>query len=143
VHEPSEDVDAPDPKTSYVVFAQREDALLDVAALNAHATRFFDAKVALTNGSVVLSTSALSGTRRVFTRRKIDSDLTLEETGSGLVLLARRCAMVWLVIPENEDDPVALAIATILASHLLGPILARGELMGVKTARLKWSRAAS
>jgi hypothetical protein len=141
---------APDAERSYVVFAQRDDAILDVAALKMHAARFFDAKVGLTTDKhyataprvdaarIVLSTPALSGTRLVYARPKAESDLTLEETGSGLVLLARRCATVWLVVPNAAPDPVALAIATVLASHFLGPILAGGELMGVKTARRKW-----
>jgi hypothetical protein len=46
---------------------------------------------------------------------------------------------VWLVARESEDDRVALTIAAILASSLLGPILtpAGDELIGVRSARMK------
>jgi hypothetical protein len=99
-----------------------------------------------------------------------------DAAGSGLALLARRCGMVWFVVrehahldvvrehahldvvrkhahldvPREHDaivDRLALRLATILASILLGPILdvAAGELFGVKTARAKLeaSRTAS
>jgi hypothetical protein len=46
---------------------------------------------------------------------------------------------VWLVVRESPDDRVALTLAAILASALLGPVLAPegDELFGVRTARLK------
>ena len=77
--------------------------------------------------------------------RATASDLALAEEaeqragGGGLVLLARRCHTVWSVHREAEDDRLALRLAMILASILLGPVLdARGpELFGVKTARAK------
>ena len=58
---------------------------------------------------------------------------------TGLATLAQRCSYVWLVVLEKDDDPVALRIAAILASVVLGPILAPAgdELFGVRTARLK------
>jgi hypothetical protein len=54
-------------------------------------------------------------------------------------LLAQRCEVVWLVTFESDDDRVALTIAAILASTLLGPILspAGDEVFGVRTARMK------
>ena len=53
--------------------------------------------------------------------------------------MARRCQTVWLVARTDDADPLALRLAAILASVVLGPILdARGpELFGVKTARAK------
>ena len=47
--------------------------------------------------------------------------------------------MVWLVTRDKEDDRVSLTIAAILASTLLGPILApEGDaIFGVRTARMK------
>jgi hypothetical protein len=46
---------------------------------------------------------------------------------------------VWLVVREADDDRAALTIAAVLASMLLGPILAPDgrEIFGVRTARLK------
>jgi hypothetical protein len=46
---------------------------------------------------------------------------------------------VWLVSRKGDRDPLALRLASILASVLLGPILdvQSGELFGVKTARAK------
>lgn len=68
-------------------------------------------------------------------------------------LLAERCKMLWLVMiegdagasaPDPDADRVALTIAAILASSLLGPILSPNgdELFGVRTARLKLERRA-
>lgn len=72
---------------------------------------------------------------------------------SGMSLLAERCKMLWLVMtegaagtsaPDPDADRVALTIAAILASSLLGPILSPNgdELFGVRTARLKLERRA-
>jgi len=77
-----------------------------------------------------------------FGRPCTEQDLEIAEaadTGGGLLLLARRCGMLWLVVRESERDGLALRFAAILASVLLGPILdVRGpDLFGVKTARAK------
>ena len=58
---------------------------------------------------------------------------------TGLALLARRCKTIWLVVREGPSDRLALHLAAILASLLLGPILdaSAGELFGIKTARAK------
>src|SRR5205807_3014375 len=63
----------------------------------------------------------------------------------GLALLARRCKTVWTIVPEaavGADDRVALTIAAILASTLLGPIVTPGaaSIFGVKGARLALER---
>ncbi len=83
--------------------------------------------------------------RPAFARPRDQDDLALATAAeartshTGLVLLARRCPLVWMVVRESREDVPALRLAAILASVLLGPILdvAGGELFGVKTARSK------
>ena len=70
-------------------------------------------------------------------------------------LLARRCKTVWLIargtsappstrdVNASPDDRVALLIAAVFASVLLGPILDGDEIFGVRTARLKLERPAA
>ena len=78
-------------------------------------------------------------------RPRSDEDLALADQaearagGGGLAGLARRCAAVWMIAREGDEDALALRLAAILASVYLGPILdARGpEIFGVKTAREK------
>lgn len=155
---------APARRSCFTVFAQREDAALDVAALRTHAERFFDAKLGLTvekrygeppppsvdAARIVVATAdpTTSGTRLCYARPTDPDDLAAAEAAEaaqatyGMAALARRCRTVWLVerVPEHDgDDRVALLVAAVLASALLGPILApRGdELFGVRTARTK------
>lgn len=155
----------PDRSGAWTIFAQRPDARLDVFALKAQATRFFDAKVGLTvdkrylappatdAARVVLATAdpACSGTRLAYARPADAADLALAEAAEerqgtyGLALLARRCPTVWLVACEADlpgDDLVALTLAAIFASVLLGPILSPSgaEIFGVRTAREKLAR---
>jgi hypothetical protein len=144
---------------AYAVFAQRADAALDIAALKAHAARFFATKVGLTGekdyrlGAPTIDVARFvvareqdpraSGTRLCFARPADDSDYAAAEAAErrqntyGMSLLAQRCPTVWLVLREPAHDKVALTLATILASVLLGPILADHELFGVRTARAK------
>jgi hypothetical protein len=156
----SEVVTAPLREESYLVFAQRMDARVDIDAWNDHAVRFFATRVGLAEDvkqdpATGVPTAAVSlvlapqgappGIRSLFARPREAGDLALAEeadanAGSpGLALLARRCESVWLVIREVEPDSLALLGAAILASLMLGPILdVRGpELYGVKTARAK------
>jgi hypothetical protein len=151
---------APPPREScLVVFAQRGDARIDLAAWSQHAERFFATKLALTAGKhysdvpprvdavafVLTRAGAPAATRLAFARPRDAEDLALAEaaearTGhTGLVLLARRCPMVWQVPKPASGDAEALRLAAILASVLLGPILdvAAAQLFGVKTARAK------
>lgn len=148
------------PSTAYTVFVQRGNAVLDIGALKAHASRFFSAKLGLTvdkkygqdlpatdAARVVLATDdgSASGTRLCFARPARQPDHAAAEAAeraqgtSGMALLAQRCPTVWLVARETEDDRVALTIAAIFASSMLGPILSADadELFGVRTARLK------
>jgi hypothetical protein len=145
-----------DLRGSYVVFSQAEGVQVDIAAWDAHAQRFFRTRLSLAvappaaareaDESVLLvaPAGAQAGARHVHARQRQAADLALAETadvaGSGLALLARRCPTVWLVAREGEDDPLALRLAAILASVLLGPILDPRipELLGVKSARARF-----
>jgi hypothetical protein len=147
----------PNEPSSFLVFAQQEAPYLDVSALAQQARRFFEASVEVAGGEqaelpysiatrlAVVADAGGGGARRCFARAADVTDWAAAEQAesragyTGLSLLARRCASVWLVEAESTDDPVALRIAAVLASLLLGPILApgRAELFGVRTARIK------
>ena len=146
---------------AFVVFAQRADARVDIGAWDAHAMRFFATRIGLSADKryvareaaprtdeatfVVAPNGAPPGIRQAFARPCEAGDYALAEAadaragGTGLALLARRCGMVWLVAREASPDPIALSLAAIMASVLLGPILdcTANELFGVKTARAK------
>ena len=152
---------APDASACYSVFAQRPDARLDHATITHQAAQFFAAKLGFTVDKkydeaeppevdavrVILACDdgSASGTRLVFGRRADPDDLAnaadaeKRSNGYGLSLLAQRCPMIWLVMPESNEDRVALTIAAIFASTLLGPIVTPGALkiMGVRSARLE------
>lgn len=145
---------------SYAVFAQRPDARLGLETMKRHSERFFSTKIGITVDKhyddaplavdaahvVVASDDATAkGTRLCFARPTEQEDLQAAQAAeeaqgtSGLAQLAQRCPMVWLVVPEGEDDRTALTIATIFASTLLGPILSPdgSGIFGVRTARMK------
>jgi hypothetical protein len=128
----------------YLVFSQSKGASRDVPAWDAQGARFFDTRLAAGEGDAILVAhgSDAAEPRRVTSRAREPEDLSFADqaearTGGGLGLLAHRCPTVWLVERRTEDDAVALRLAAILASVLLGPILdARvPELLGVKSAR--------
>ncbi len=145
----------------YLVFAQRRDARLDVDAWNAHAERFFATKLGATTPRpspadpaddalraladeadiVVLHGEPPGEVRRVTSRAVTPADLELADRAEalhpgGLALLARRCPHVYEVTRAEADDRVALRLAAILASVVLGPIVdASPNIFGVKTAR--------
>jgi hypothetical protein len=155
-----EEMPTPRREDAFVVFAQRSDARIDVQVWSAHAERFFATRLGLTADKryggdepstdqatfVVAPEGEPPGIRHVFARPGQADDFALAEAadtaGTGLALLARRCGMVWLVLREMRRDPLALRLAAILASVLLGPILdySANELFGVKTARAKLDR---
>ncbi len=144
-----------------VVFSQRPDARVDIDAWNAHATRFFSTRIGLTADQrfavgepvprsdapsfVVTPDNEPPGVRSTFARPTEAEDYAAAEMadgragGTGLGLLARRCPSVWLIVRASDPDPLALRLAAILASILLGPIFdpSTGELFGIKTARAK------
>jgi hypothetical protein len=155
------DVTAPSRENAFIVFAQRSDARVDIDGWNAHAARFFATRIGLTTEKrysaggpaprtdeaefVVAPEGEPPGVRSTLARPCDADDRALAETidaragNTGLGLLAQRCGMVWMVAREEPRDRLALRLAAILASILLGPVLdaAAGELFGVKTARSK------
>jgi hypothetical protein len=157
----------PPVEQAFLVFAQRTDARIEIAAWNGHAVRFFATRIGLTADPryaegqppptrdeaefVIAPNGEPPGMRRAFARPADAVDRALAEAAdaragdTGLALLARRCKMVWLVSRDGPHDLLALRLSAILASVLLGPILdaTAQELFGVKTARAKLeSRAA-
>ncbi len=151
----------PERSTSFLVFSQRGDACLDVSQLKHHASRFFATKIGLSVDKrygdnppssdaarvVVASDDGLAaGTRLCFARPADATDLARVEEAerqhgaTGMALLAQRCPTVWLIETEGgDDDRVALVLAAIFASVMLGPIVPpRGDdVFGVRTARMK------
>ncbi len=141
--------------------SQGVDARIDIQAWNAHAERFFSARIGLTEDKsyesgapaprsdtarfVVAPTGEEPGIREVAARPRDATDLSLAADAdaragdTGLARLAPPCETVWLVSRDNDSDALALRLAAILASVLLGPIFDKGtfELFGVKTARAK------
>jgi hypothetical protein len=150
-------------ETALLVFAQRTDARVEIEAWSLQAERFFSTRLGLaedkryapgeaapqTDGAriVVAPAGEPPAIRSAHGRPRNADDLAMAMAadervgpgGTGLGLVARRCQTVWLVSREFDADPIALRLAAILASVLLGPILdVRGpELFGVKTARAK------
>jgi hypothetical protein len=137
-------------ESAFVVFAQNTGATIAIDAWDAQAARFFATRLGLAEsrasnpaGLVIAPDGEAPGIRRLFVRPRDPEDLALAEAadtgGSGLALLARRCNAVWLVERLAEPDTLALRLAIVLASVMLGPILdVRGpELFGVKTGRAK------
>jgi len=147
-----------------LVFSQQIDASIAVGAWNAHAVRFFGTRVGLaedpvaTDGSprggpdgptrvrwVVAPDGEAPGVRTTWSRARSPEDLAVAEAadaragGGGLGQLARRCPTIWIVERSGFEDTLALRLAAILASVLLGPIVdpRSGEIFGVRTARDK------
>jgi hypothetical protein len=130
-----------------LVFAQSAGPV-DIDAWSAHASRFFATRIGLGNeeGSFVIAPDGQApGIRSARMRPCTAGDFAaadaaeLKMGGGGMALLARRCSVTWNVARETANDPLALRLAAILASVLLGPILdvSTGEIFGVKTARAK------
>ena len=153
-------LDTPYREACFSVFAQRTDLHLDAAALKHQASTFFDAKLGLTVDKrydvespaldaarvvLVCDDGSAAGTRLVFGRPVAPDDLVAAAEAErragtfGLTELAHRCRILWLVVPDATDDRVALTLAAIFASTMLGPILSPDaeSLFGVRTARLK------
>jgi hypothetical protein len=144
----------PSREDAFTVFAQQADARIAFDEWRRHAERFLATRIGLTVDKryddvapqvdaarvVVAPASGPSETRVVWGRPRTDDDVHAAEDadgGGGLALLAKRCAHVWLVECERDDDRVALRLAAIVAAVALGPILAPGAtaLFGPKTAR--------
>jgi hypothetical protein len=144
-----------------LVFAQRPDARLEVDAWNAHGERFFETRIGLADDLrtvpgaplvspatldavrfVVAPRRAVAGIRQASARPASDDDrrqaraVEVHSGGAGLALLAARCPTVWLVERPREDDLLAWALAVVLSSACLGPILdGTTRLVGAKTGR--------
>ena len=147
----------------YTVFAQRSDARFLAADWDLRARRFFDARVGLASatayadeppthddrGVVIARGNAPGAIRHVWARPREPRDLDDAEVADaragspGLGLLARRCGYVFCVECVGDGDRDALLLAAVLASVLLGPILApeRDRIFGVKTARALLERS--
>jgi hypothetical protein len=151
---------------AFAIFAQAHDVRIDVEALKRQADRFFGVRLGSTVDKrygdvapevdavrIVIATSDgnSSGTRLCYGRAVEQADVAAAEEAErhmgtyGLALLAQRCKTIWSVVPEAEDDRVALTLAAIFASHMLGPILSPGgtEIYGVRGARVKLEGRAS
>ena len=130
------------------VFAQPAETRVDVDAWSAQASRFFSTRIGRAgekDSFVIAPDGHPPGIRFASARPCTSEDLAAAEAaearagGGGLALLARRCRTVWIVQRETPSDALALRLAAVLASLMLGPIFdpSTGELFGVKTARAK------
>lgn len=149
---------------AFVVFGQRADSAIDEAAARSNARRFFGADLTLgpdrepatshpeVDARWLRLTSddpTASGRRVVYVRpaapadhaRAEDAEATAAREGQragGLSDLARRCPYAWLVLAPSDDDRVALTLAAVLATVLLGPIVTPSgrRIFGVRGARM-------
>jgi hypothetical protein len=149
-------VEASNRDGTLLVFAQRAQARLEVEAWNQHGERFFGTRIGLAEplergGRIVIAPEGCEpGIRAVEGRGRSEDDLVRADLaearagGGGLALLARRCHTVWLIERRSPTDTLALRLAAVMASVLLGPILdpAAVEIFGVRTARMKLDAAA-
>jgi hypothetical protein len=138
-----------------LVFAQRARAVLEVDAWNAHGERFFGTRIGLAEpldngGRLVIAPNGRDpGLRAIEGRDRTEDDLVRADFaearagGGGLAALARRCQTVWLIERVSTTDLLALRLAAVMASVLLGPIVdpERSDIFGVKTARLRLEAA--
>lgn len=153
---------SPDRDACFAVFSQDRDARLSFRSIRENAARFFGAKVGMTvdkayGGALDVDAARFviatddkesSGTRLGFARPVGPDDLVAAEEAErrvgtyGLSALARRCPMLWLIVPETNDDRAALLLAAVFATVMLGPIVppGGGDIFGVRTARLKLER---
>ena len=105
-------------------------ASYDAAGADPHAQRFFRTRLrtAAAGYILVMPDGEPPGERAITIRQRTAEDLELAEeaerrAGGGLVTLARRCQTVLVVGRESPVDRLALRLAAILASVLLGPIV--------------------
>jgi hypothetical protein len=152
-------LEPPDRRAAFLVFAQRKDARVEREIWQRHAAQFFDAELRIPfpkryvfdpppSDAVLVSLTTPShpaSTRLCYARPREGDDLyaadeaDVRQGSAGLGRLALRCPSVWLVVTEGDDDAVALRLAAILASVVLGPILTPDgvSLLGVRSARAK------
>jgi hypothetical protein len=149
----------------FLVFAQKRDASMVEADWDRQGGRFMATRVGFTvpktGGDaapaplvdaalvVVAPDAAPPGKRWVLSRPVDDADRhrigSAESVGglSGMSQLAARASRVFVIASERDDDPLALALAAILSSLYLGPIVppSNEETFGVQTARRKLEAA--
>ncbi len=142
----------------FLVFAQKPDASMAEADWDRQGARFMATRVgftvpktqvpAETDASdaalvVVAPDVAPPGKRWVLSRPLHDGDRhrigVAEATGGlgGMTQLAARASRVFVVASDDDDDALALALAAILSSLYLGPIVLPSDrqTFGVQTAR--------
>lgn len=150
-----EDAALEPPSRSFVVFAQRPDARLEIAALRTNAERWFKTTVGLTvpkrysydwpardAARIVVAPSEIAGgVRLCFGRPTDERDLARADEAdlrggrAGMFDLARRCRTTWHVERLGDDDRTALLLAAVFSTTLLGPIFDGDRLFAVRTAR--------
>lgn len=143
------------PVPAYVVFAQRNDAALDLALLRRNAERWFKTTVGVTvpkryehdfplrdAARFVVAPSEIPGGVRLCVGRLTDerdldrADAADRNAGrAGMFDLARRCGATWHIERLGEDDRTALLLAAVFSTTLLGPICDGERLFAVRTAR--------
>jgi hypothetical protein len=137
--------------STFRIFAQAKEAVLDPAAIVRTATRFFEAEVEIESFEapsllVVRLTSArraLAGTFRIEARcataEDYDAARAAEERGraGGMGLLAARCPSIWEIATQGDlSEASMLNLCAVLAAVALGPTLPPDEstLYGVRGA---------
>jgi hypothetical protein len=140
-----------------LVFAQKPDASMVEADWDRQGARFMATRVGFTVPKthhlgdsdaalvVVAPDVAPPGTRWVLSRPATDGDrhrIGVAEANGGLggmSQLAARANRLFVVASDEDEDPLALALAAILSSLYLGPIVVPSDrqTFGVQTARRK------
>lgn len=148
------------PGPGFLVFAQKPDASMVEADWDRQGARFMATRVGFTVPKahvafapdasdaalvVVAPDVAPPGKRWVLSRRVTSADrhrIEVAEANGGLggmAQLAARAGRVFVVASDDDGDPLALALAAVLSSLYLGPIVlpSDGQTFGVQTARRK------
>jgi hypothetical protein len=140
----------------HLVFAQRHEPSVDLAALVNNARRYFEAEVDVLDASSptperteLLLRSDRYGYRGVFrlTARAAEprdwsraDAAEIAGRAAGMGDLARRCSVVWELDPvEPVDERAILNLCALLASVALGPVLPPdgSTLLGVRSSMLR------
>ena len=139
------------PQIVWRVFSQGTTPRLALGEWRRNGERFFDLRFEVEEAGETAARLTIDGAKRVvFGRARDEADLrealAAENArgGGGLYdLVERRCGVVWLVECSDPNDRAALRLCAAIASVGLGPILADGELFGVRTARDKLEKLAA
>ena len=143
------------PPRSFIVFAQRPDARLELGTLRANAERWFGTTVGITvpkrytydwpardAARFVIAPSEVGGGVRMALGRPTDErdlaradEADLRAGRAGMFELARRCPTTWHIERIGDDDRTALLLAAVFSTTVLGPIFDGERLFAVRTAR--------